>query len=253
MGAEGGLHHGQHPVGGDADAVAEPVQVVHDPLDCGHHTPPGRPRPPHTFEHGLADGQVAPAVGHGGVAQGHIRDQGGQQAHRPEGGLHHGEIGVGGQVGPDQGPGGHGGQSPGGRLEALGHGQDGPVLEIHLPRFIGRLEDRVGRIGREAVARVGGDDLGQHPTPEEQRPEGTEAGHDQGEAGILPPVLAGHLAGPGRPPTVTQHDVHRVTGKHVPLDGVAQRRADVRHGPQAIRMSRGTPRASRSTLKLSSR
>ena len=158
------------------------------------------------------------------------------------------------------------------------------MLDLDLPRLVGLLEDGVRGVGREAVARVRRHHLADHPAPEEQRAERAEAGHDEGQPGVVPPVLAGHLPGAGRPPAVAQHDVDGVTRTDVALDGLVEGEPDLGHGAvargrrtgrpprgtdvlmegqvtepppgamvgQSTSTSTGAPSASRSTLSLSS-
>ena len=79
-----------------------------------------------------------------------------------------------------------------------------------VARLVGLPEDRVGRVGREAVARIGGHDLADQPTSEEGRTQRAEAGHDEGEARVGAPELAGQLPGGRRPTAVPHHHEDRV-------------------------------------------
>src|SRR5450755_657315 len=106
------------------------------------------------------------------------------------------------------------------------------MLDLHLARLVGAAEDRVGRVSREAVARIRGDHLRDQAAPEEECAEGTETGHDQGEFGMLSPILTAQLASGGGPATVAEHDVDRVAGPDMPRDRIFERgeRGSGRHG-----------------------
>ena len=130
VGAEGGFHHGQHPVGGDLRPVPDPVEALHHLLDGGDHAPARRPRPPRPFQKRFGENHVAGRVGHRPVHQGDVGDERGQQAYRSEGGLGHGEGAVLGHRGPLERAGDDGGQAAGGGFQSLGEGEDRPVLDL---------------------------------------------------------------------------------------------------------------------------
>ena len=227
--AERRLDDCEDPVGRDLHPVAEPRQVVDDPLDGRDDAAAGGPRPPDSLEQRLGDGEVPFSVGDRRVAE---RDIGRERAHhaeRAEGRVDFRESGIALEVGAGHRPGDDRRQSSRCSFHPLGERQDRPVLDLDLTRLVRLLEDRVRRVGGEAVPGVGGHHLAHQPAAEEQRAERAEAGHHQGECGIAPPLLPGELPRGGRPAAVAQHDVDRVARPHVALDRVGERRADLGH------------------------
>ena len=171
VGAVGRLHDGEDAVAGHAHPVPEALEVVDDTLDGRHDAPAGRPRAPDAVEERLGEDEVARRVGGGGMHQRDVGRQGLQESQRTERGVDDGEGLVVGHGRADQRPGHRRRQTPGGCLQALRQREDRPVLHLDLARFVGRAEDRVRRVGREAVARIGRDDLADEATAEEERAE----------------------------------------------------------------------------------
>ncbi len=227
VGSEGRLHHRQDAVGGDLDPVPQPLEALHHALHGGHHAPARRPRPPRPLEQRLGQRHVAVAVGDRPVEEGDVGHERRHQTHRPEGGVGHGEGVVRRHRRPLQRPGDQRRQPPRRSLEALGEGEDRPVLDLHRARGVGLLEHGVGRVGGEGVARVGRHHLAHHAAPEEQGAERAQAEHHEGEAGVRTPVLARHLARRRGPPAVPAQDLHGVARAHVVRQRVLER--DVLH------------------------
>ena len=215
VGAERGLGHGQHPVGGDLDQVRPRPDVVHHPVDGGHHAAAGGERPPHPLETGRLEGEVALPVGDRGVEQGDVGGVRLEQAHPPERGVHLGVARVLGHRRPGQRRGGDRGQPAGRRLEALEEGQERPVLDLDLAAQVGVGEVGIGGEAREDVAGVAGDHLVHQPAPEEQGPEAGQAQHHQGEVRVPAPPVPDQVTGRRRPPRVVGDDVDGVARLHV--------------------------------------
>ncbi len=223
MRAEGRLHHGQHSMGGDLDAVAETVEVLHHPLDRRHHAATGRPRTPRSLEQWFGQGHVSLSVRHSSVDEGDVGHEWRNEPDRAEGSLRHGEAGVGRHRRALERTRHQSRQSARRGFESLREGQDRPVLDLDPARGVGLLEDRVRRVGRESVSGVGRHDLAHHGAAEEQRAERAQAEHDEREPGVLAPMLAGHLPSRRAPSAVTTQHLHRVPGAHVMGDGVLER------------------------------
>ena len=207
---------------GHAHPVAQTVQIVDDLLHRGHDAASRGQGTPHPLEQGLGEREVPGAVGHGGMHECHIGCQWREQPERAERRIDFGESLIGGHGGPGDGAGHHGRQTPGGRFHPLGHRQDRPVLDLDRAGLVGLAEQRVRVVGRKAVARVGRHDLLDEASLEEDAAECPQAGHDEGEPGVLPPELARHLTGPGRPSTVPEHDVDGVARAHIGGDRILQ-------------------------------
>ncbi len=223
MSAEGRFDHGQHAVGGDLHPVAETLEPIHHAVDRRHHAATRRPRPPHSFEQRLGQRHVAVPVGDRTVDEGDVGRERSEEPDGPEGRVGHGERWVRRHRRPLQRPGHDGGQPARGGLEALGEGEDRPVLDSDGTRGVCLLEDRVGRVGGERVARVGRDDLAHHLSPEEQRTERAQAEHHEREAGVGAPMLTCHLARRRGPPAVPAQHLDRVARPDVVGDGVFER------------------------------
>ena len=169
VGAEGCLHHGQHPVGGDlapgdpspsrssttASTVAttprRAAQAPQTPSSSGSERarlPSRRPRP--------------------GVDQGHVGRERSEQPTGPNGESTTWKASLSAIDEPASEPVTTAGRPRGGRLESLWKGEDRPVLDLDLTGLVGLPEDRVRRVGRERVPRVGGDDLPDQAAAEER-------------------------------------------------------------------------------------
>ena len=206
--------------------MPEALEVVDDPLHGRHDAAAGGPGAPDAIEEGLGEDEIARRVGGGGVDQRDIGHQGLEQPQGAERRIDDGEGLVVRHGRADQRPGHRGGQAAGGRLETLRQREDRPVLDLDLTRLVGLPEDRVGVVGGEAVARIGGHHLVDQPAPEEGPTEGAQAGHDESESRVRPPELPGQLPGGRRPTAVPHHHENGIAGPHAPRDGILERRHD---------------------------
>ena len=217
------FYHGEDAVAGQAHPVPEPFEIVDDTLDGCHDATPSGPRAPHPVEEGLGEGEVPRGICGRRVHQRDVGRQGLEQTERTERGVDHRERLVVGHGRADQRPGHRRGQSPGGCLQALGQREDGPVLDLDLAGFVGRTEDRVRRVGRKAVTRIGRDDPPDQTPAEEESAEGAQTGHDERETRVGSPEQTGQLAPGRRPAAVPEHQVDGVPGPDAARHGIFER------------------------------